>query len=284
MQIIRQTFFSVETIVQSVTQKLEEAARKNQPVDFLTFVPEGEPTLDENLEAEIEALKSFGYPIAVITNGTLLVQPEVRQALIKADWVSLKIDSVIDDVWHKINRPYHRIELDQMLDAMLDFAQEYRGELVTETMLLAGINDGFESTQALAHFLCRLQPYKAYLAIPIRPTTEIGVLPPEGSKLKQIHQIVQSRVPTVQFLVDTEEDHFISTGDLTEDILSIISVHPLREEALRDMVALAGADWAVVESLLTARKIKCILYRRENFYIHTYLTLPQNQTEGEDEI
>ena len=70
----------------------------------------------------------------------------------------------------------------------------------------------------------------------------------------------------MDLLFEPEDSDFISTGDFGEDILSIIAVHPIREEALRIMVAKANANWKIVEELLDSNLISCIQYREERYY------------------
>ncbi len=77
----------------------------------MTFVADGEPTLDINLGKEIDLLKPLGIKIAVITNASLVGRKDVQDNLCKADWVSLKIDAVNKDIWRKINRPHKFLEL-----------------------------------------------------------------------------------------------------------------------------------------------------------------------------
>jgi hypothetical protein len=77
-----------ELIHEQVRDRLATLRRRGEPVDYVTFVPEGEPCLDRNLGASIDAVRTLGVPIAVITNGSLLWRPEVRERLLKADCVS----------------------------------------------------------------------------------------------------------------------------------------------------------------------------------------------------
>jgi len=72
LQIRRDTFYKPEEIMRVVENKIKEAEDKGEHIDYLTFVPDGEPTLDINLGEEIELLKSLGIKIAVITNASLL--------------------------------------------------------------------------------------------------------------------------------------------------------------------------------------------------------------------
>ena len=84
MTIKRREFYPPGEIVAAVTQKLAAAEKNGETVDYLTFVPDGEPTLDIHLEREIDLLRSRNIPIAVISNASLIDNPDVRRALAKA--------------------------------------------------------------------------------------------------------------------------------------------------------------------------------------------------------
>jgi wyosine [tRNA(Phe)-imidazoG37] synthetase (radical SAM superfamily) len=267
LEIVPRQFFTMDEIVQSVEHKVKDSLNQGQKIDFLTFVPDGEPTLDEHLGEAVEVLKFLGYPIAVISNAALIDQPEVRQALSKADWVSLKVDSVIEETWRQVNRPNRRLSLENIRSGMLAFSSQFSGELVTETMLVAGVNDSPDAILNLAEFLSELKPAKAYLSIPTRPPAEGWVSCPTGESLTRSVQILSGVIPTVELLSEEPEAPFISTGDLAGDILSISAVHPLKEEALREMVERAGADWAIVEELVASQKVKRISYLGSSYYL-----------------
>ena len=143
LQLERGPFYEPEDIIKSVGKQVKKAIKKGEPIDYLTFVSDGEPTLDVNLGYEIDLLKSLGIKIGVITNASLIFREDVRADLMKADWVSLKFDSISKTSWRKINRPHRELELGLILEGMLDFSKSFRGELVTETMLIQGI--GFDA-------------------------------------------------------------------------------------------------------------------------------------------
>jgi len=115
-------------------EKIKNARLNNESIDYLTIVSNGEPTLDANLGQLIERLSLLGIKIAVITNSTLLNRPDVRQELCKADWVSVKIDTLDEKIWKKIDRPHKKIKFDSVLDGVRLFSKEFKGLLVTETM------------------------------------------------------------------------------------------------------------------------------------------------------
>ncbi|MHA1145240.1 MAG: radical SAM protein [Candidatus Helarchaeota archaeon] len=97
VKIRRQQFYEPSELVAAVQNKVDDVKKRGDAIDFLTFVPDGEPTLDLNLEREIELLKPLGIKIAVISNATLIWDGEVRHVLSQADWVSLKVDAVSEN-------------------------------------------------------------------------------------------------------------------------------------------------------------------------------------------
>jgi len=279
MNLERQEFYPVDQILADVERKVVECAQVEKEIEYLTLVPDGEPTLDLNLGKIIGGLKRFRIPIAIISNASLIDRLDVQEELLQADWVSLKVDSVEETTWRKINRPHRQLSLPDILDGMLTFQKKYRGELVTESMLVSGLNDSENATGKLCDFLLELQPLKSYLSIPTRPPAEPGITPPSPDALQQIIKICSAQISFMNLLFETEVGEFISTGDLAEDILSITAVHPLREEALRTMVSMAGGTWSVVEELLAAQKISSIEYRNERYFLRHSKKFPGRSNE-----
>lgn len=267
MEVERKEFFPVDQILGDVERKIIESSKTGIEIDYLTFVPDGEPTLDKNLGKIIEKLIPFGIPIAVISNASQINRQDVQEELLRADWVSLKVDSVDEPVWRKINRPHHGLSLTHILNGMLSFRKSYHGELVTESMLVSGLNDNKMEARQLSNFLLELRPFKSYLSIPTRPPAEQWVTTPSPDALEEVLRVFSERMPVMDLLFEDEVGEFSSTGDLTEDILGITAVHPLREKALKEMIATAGGNWELIYDLLAAGEISCINYRDENYYL-----------------
>jgi wyosine [tRNA(Phe)-imidazoG37] synthetase (radical SAM superfamily) len=248
-------------------QDAGQAAGILETIDYLTFVPDGEPTLDVNLGHEIKLLKPLGIKISVITNSSLLWHEDVRENLMSADWVSLKVDSTREEVWRKIDRPHGTLRLDTILDGMLEFANVYAGELVTETMLVAGVNGSDDHVREIAGFLARLEPAHAYLSIPTRPPAEEWVRAPDEQAVNRAYQILNESVAHVEYLIGYEGNAFAFTGNVEEDLLSITAVHPMRQEAVNEFLARAGADWPVVHKLVTQEQLIETEYEGRKFYV-----------------
>lgn len=269
MQIERQTFYSPDELTNSVREQVERRRADGEQIDYLTFVPDGEPTLDLHLGEEIAALKPLGIPIAVISNASLIWRQDVRDELMGADWVSLKVDAASPDVWRRINRPHGGLQLPQILDGISAFASEFTGEFVTETMLVADGNDGPEAIEALAAALSRLQPAVSYLAIPTRPPAEDGVHPPSEARLNAAYHRLQAEVPRVELLLGYEGNAFASSGDAKRDLLSITAVHPMRREAVEALLRKDNAGWALVEGLLEDGRLVQLQFEGNDFYLRS---------------
>jgi wyosine [tRNA(Phe)-imidazoG37] synthetase (radical SAM superfamily) len=267
MQVDRRAFYQPEEILKDVEEKIERAKEVGESIDYLTFVPDGEPTLDVNLGREIELLKPLGIKIAVITNASLLGREDVRESLMKANWVSLKVDFSREAVWHRINRPHGTLQLPSILNGMLEFAKAYGGKLATETMLVEGVNDSDSHLKGVASFLAQLGPATAYLSLPTRPPAEEWVRPPSEEAINRAYQILSQRLDEVEYLIGYEGNAFAFTGNVEEDLLSITAVHPMREEAVSEFLTRARADWPIVCKLIEENQLVETAYGGKRFYM-----------------
>ncbi len=274
MQIRRESFYPVERVVEEVSVHLHHVQSQGEKVDYIAFVPDGEPTLDINLGREIAALKPLGVPIAVITNASLIYLPDVQEDLAQADWVSLKVDAATEPTWHRVDRPQRILPWERILEGMLSFARHYAGVITTETMLVAGLNDTEDEVQGIAAFLAHLSPHKAYIAVPTRPPAEPWVRPASEQAITMAyHHFVQALgEDRVDYLIGYEGNAFASSGDVEQDLLSITAVHPMRAEAVRDLLERNGASWDVVERMIREGKLIRLEYAGHTFYMRALPT------------
>ena len=166
IEIRRRNSYEPSQILCKVTEIVRKIREQGEKIDYLTFVPDGEPTLDRNLGNSIELLRPLGIKIAVITNASLIWREDVQRDLAHADWVSVKVDSTLESTWRRVARPHKAIELDAVLSGILEFGSRFTGDLFTETMLVRGLNDADDHVEAVAAYVSRLAPRTAYISIP----------------------------------------------------------------------------------------------------------------------
>jgi len=266
MEVEPRPFYKTAKIAEKARTRLAQAIEKGELVDYMTFVPDGEPTLDANLGQEIEVLKGLRVRVAVITNGSLLWREDVKQSLRKADWVSLKVDALSEEIWHKINRPHRSLKLETILQRMLTFAQTFEGELTTETMLVRGVNDDLGEIKRIAEFITVLKPAVAYIAIPTRPPAE-QIEPATEQTINAAYQTFRERLDWVEYLIGYEGNAFACTGDIQDDLLSITAVHPMREDAVAEFLKRTGAGSEIVQGMIEKGDIVELGYQGKKFYM-----------------
>ncbi len=263
----REEFYRPEEICSAVGEKIDRAKDLGEQIDYLTFVPDGEPTLDIRLGEHIESLRIFDLKIAVISNASLIWREDVRDELGRADWVSLKVDAATEGIWHKINRPHRSLKFDEIKRGMADFSRSFSGELVTETMLVDDINDRTEEMESIANFISTLGPKRSYISIPIRPPAEKRVEPPGEDVINTAYQVFDERSLNAEYLIGYEGNEFAFTGDAQEDLLSITSVHPMRKDAVGEYLKKAGEDWGMIDGLVASGALRELEYGGDRFYV-----------------
>jgi wyosine [tRNA(Phe)-imidazoG37] synthetase (radical SAM superfamily) len=276
--IARKPFYKPESILKQVKKKVQKAALKDEHINYLTFVPDGEPTLDINLGKELALLDQLEIPRAVITNASLIWQEKVKEELLLADFVSIKVDANSEELWRRINRPHKQLKFDAILEGINRFSKEFKGTLVSETMLVDGINYEDES-EKIADFLLSLKNLdKAFVAIPTRPPTEKWIKPPKEEIVNIIFQKFQNKLGTnrVEYLIGYEGNAFAFTGNVEEDLLSITAVHPMREEAVKEFLRKANATWEVVDKLLFEEKLTFLEYEGNPYFLRKFSNRIQN--------
>lgn len=266
-EVAPRSFYSPVDVARAVSARVEDLKAAGDPIDYITFVPDGEPTLDAGLAEEIDLLRPLDIKIAVITNATLLWRQDVRATLRLADWVSVKVDATDEATWRHINHPHEALELDRVLEGIAAFSQEYCGDLTTETMLVSGINDGDECIKEVANMIAELDITTSYVSVPTRPPAVRGVRPPSLTKLNGAYQILSRRLDQVEMLIGYEGDEFTSTGDVVQDLLSICAVHPMRRSAVERLLTHTSSGWNTVESLLADGRLIEVVFEGHHYYL-----------------
>ena len=250
----------------SVRKKLEEIQNRDIKIDYMVFTGIGEPTLDLSLSKEILLLREFGYKIAVFTNGSLLWRDDVRENLMFADYVSVKIDTVNSETWMKMNRPHRKLDYELILKGIKQFSKCYRGKLTTETMLIKGINDSKMEIENLSEYLNNLQRSVSYFMTPLYPPSEIYAVSPEREELNFIHKLIKEKIRNAVLLCCPEKQEFIATNDLENELLGLLSLHPVSIEAVKSFTQNKD-DSGILENLITTGRIKQVSYNDKIYLV-----------------
>jgi len=272
LEVIRRSFYPIDKLLSEIVNTVKTIGEDN--IDFITFVPDGEPTLDINLGRVVEKLKkNINTPIAILSNSSLLPYEDVRDDLMLIDLVSLKIDALSHRLWKIINRPHPKLELNLIVEAIEMFSKHFRGRLIYETMLVKNVNDNVKEMMKIANFIRTTRFHKIYLSIPIRPPAESWVKPPDESFIVKAFNILSNIVgkDKVELLIGFEGSNFTLTGDPIASLLAIISVHPLRLDYAYKLLEERGLDsHKVISDLDNEGLIAKVSYEGYTFIIRKF--------------
>lgn len=221
-----------------ILAEVREALSSHRPgeIDWVTFVGSGEPTLHSNIGGLIREVKALTeLPVAVITNGSLLYEPEVRQALAQADVVMPSLDAGTAVLYRQINRPHPEATFARLVDGLAALRQEYTGKIWLEVMLVQGLNDTEAALQEIAPLLRRIRPDEVHINLPTRPPAETWVRPPDEEGLLRARAILGDIARVVHSIDGTFDLSGFDTA--VNAIIAIITRHPMRQEELEQALA-----------------------------------------------
>jgi wyosine [tRNA(Phe)-imidazoG37] synthetase (radical SAM superfamily) len=152
--------------------------------DVVTLGGLGEPTLNSDLPQIIAGAREIlpGVPVAVLTNASLMPDPQVRAELAEADVVLPSLDSLVPEDFARVNRAHPGLDPKDIAEGILAFQESNRAlrkdsrasrtKLFLEVLLVAGVNDSQPGLELMATFCNRLQPDRVDVVTLSRPGTE----------------------------------------------------------------------------------------------------------------
>jgi wyosine [tRNA(Phe)-imidazoG37] synthetase (radical SAM superfamily) len=225
----RKDYFSPADILVEVGQAL--AAHQPGDIDWVTFVGSGEPTLHASIGWLIEQVKTLTeIPVAVITNGSLLYEPQMRHDLASASAVLPTLDAGTPELCRRINRPHPEATFERLVSGLMDFRHQYSGRLWVEVMLVRGLNDSEQALRDIASILRRVEPDEIHISLPTRPPAETWVQPADDEGVLRALAILGE----VSHVLHPAAGSFDVSGyeNLADAVLGIITRHPMRQEEL----------------------------------------------------
>ncbi len=260
----RQDFFRKEEILDEILYAVEVNRGK---IDYVTFVGEGEPTLNKNLGWLVRRARETGIPVAVITNGALLYREDVRYDLMGADVVLPSLDTAIERTFRVLNRPHRELHIDRIIEGMMEFRRSFEGKLWFEVMLVKGVNDSEEELESLKRVFDRINPDRIYINIPIRPPAEPWVRPPDEEAIVRAKAILGDVIP-INFY-ETGDFSIQGFDDPVEAVVAICRRHPMRLEEIVETLAerFPGVNKSFLEKLKDEGRLKKITYRGKEFFV-----------------
>ncbi len=254
--------YSEKKILEEIKTFLKTGAR----VDFITFSGSGEPTLNKSIGWLIREIKNFTtIPVAVLTNSTLLSRAGVRKGLAAADVVVPSLDAATQRVFEKINRPHPSLRIEKIIDGLIKFRKEFKGQIWLEIMLVKGVNDSPAEIKKLKEAADRINPDKIQLNTVVRPPAEKTAKPLTLEEMNKIKEFFGKKAEVVASFRKKEREK--APQDIAEAILAIVRRRPVSLEDLENSLGQTREELSLeIQKLLQQKKIKQVRHLDRDYF------------------
>jgi wyosine [tRNA(Phe)-imidazoG37] synthetase (radical SAM superfamily) len=224
----RREYVPATEVIDEINERLKQGPRP----DYITLSGSGEPTLHSGTKKIIEDIKSStDIPVAVLTNGSLLYIPEVRDSILAADMIAPSLDAGDQDTFQHVNRPHPEIPFDKMIEGLKSFRKIYSGQIWLEVFLLGGVNGMESEVKKIAGIAEDISPDRIQLNTVTRPPAEEYANSVSSDRMMELARFFN---PTAEVIADYravhQKEEFSAKRD---DVLSMLSRRPC---SLEDIV------------------------------------------------
>ncbi len=232
----RQEYVSFKEIV----NELKDYFKDNEKPDYITFSGAGEPTLNIKIGDVIDFLKTNypDIPIAVLSNGSLLNDKKVRSELLKASLVLPSLDAANNKTFKKIDRPSKDLDINDYINGLIQFSNEFKGKIWLEIMILPKFNDDLENLNLLKEAILKINPEKVQLNTLDRPGTIENIRAATRLELQNIIDLWKLNNVEIIAALPKRKDNKSFRKDIENAILETISRRPCTLEDLENILGL----------------------------------------------
>ena len=260
-----------------VIKELYHYFSNNPGPDYITFSGSGEPTLNSRFGDVLQFIKQKkpDIPVAVLTNGTLFSQKQVRTELLSADVVLPSLDAASNLSFRKINRPFHSLNINDYINGLVDFRKEYKGKIWLEVLIIPGYNDSKTELKLLKEAFEKIKPDSIQLNTLDRPGVIQGI---RAASREELQEIVNFwKLDNIEIIASAPERKDIKSyrSDMESAILETIYRRPC---TLNDLAKILGSHINEVNKYLDVLeaddKIESVRQERGLFYQIKKTVLP----------
>lgn len=242
----RKDYVSIDAVLNELEQKINEGLE----ADFITISGSGEPTLHSQLGELVDGIRKLtDIPIAIITNGSLMSDPAVRQDCCKADIVLPSLDAGDPETFKKMNHPHPDLDFEQFVDGLVRFRSEYTGQLWLEVFFCEGVNTNEASIRNIAELIPRINPDKVQINTSVRPIVHAEAARVSEGRLNEIAACLGQSVEVI-----TDFPKHTTTAGKAADPQIILETLRRRPCTLDDLCAGLGLSPEQLEPALVKLK------------------------------
>ena len=258
----RGRYADIDEVATELREKLKTVARP----DHITISGSGEPTLHTEIGVLVGKIKQFtDVPVAIMTNGTLFSDPEVRRNCLGADVVLPSLDASDGESFAKINRPHKSLHFEKIVEGLIEFRREYAGQIWLEIFVIEGVNTSDRQIEMFGELISLIKPDKVQLNTAVRPTTEKGIMPVSPWRMAEIAEAIGHGA---EVIADFDKKIAGMTNSSPEAVLEMLVRRPC---SIDDIAAGLNISIYLAKSyvlkLLGANKIQAVEKPPKTYYM-----------------
>ena len=241
--------------------------------DYITFSGSGEPTLNSLIGEAIRFIRSHEteIPVAVLTNGTLLFDPQVRKELKPASMVMPSLDAATDKVFIKINRPHPRLPVERMIDGLIQFRKEFQGQIWLEIFIVPGLNNTEPELTALKLAIQKISPNRVQLNTLDRPGPVSHIRAATPEELQQVIHFWNLNNIEIIAKASDRKKMVAYRKDVEGAILETVARRPCTLEDLTNILGLHANEVNKYLDVLEADKKVSVTHQARGPFYQIYL-------------
>ena len=267
LTLVRQEWVPTKEVI----KELDDYLQNNPTPEFITFSGSGEPTLHSGVGEILDFLtrkkKTYPFKTAVLTNGTLLNNPQVRRELLQADVVAPSLDAATGHAFKKVNRPHPKLRIEDIITGEIAFRKEYHGEIWLEVFIVPGVNDNEQELTALKEAILQIKPDIVQLNTLDRPGAIPTIRAATQEELQRILDFWQLPNAEIIAKAQTRLEKKSYRKDTESAILETIRRRPCTLNDLQEILGLHINEINKYLSVLEAKgKIRSLRQNRGIFF------------------
>jgi len=255
-------------------------------IDVITVTGAGEPTLNSELATILAGLKSIikdDKKIAILTNTTTLTDNSVYRTLLDFDIVVPSLDAVTQDIFNAINRPLASIDINLIVDKLIQFSHEFKGDLYLEILFVKSINDSMNHLDMLIDTITKINYNRLDITTISRPPAYITSLPLNTEDLLSIKKYFISKGVSIEDYspidssiskpiseLELDKQKLITQDtDLATNLLSILKMRPVTIDDISDTFKTDKSKiLPLLEEYLLTKEVLSTEFNTDIFYYH----------------
>ncbi len=235
--------------------------------DYVTLSGSGEPTLHSGLADIVAGIKEITIrPLALLTNSSLLNDPEVRRAVQPVDVILPSLDAATPKAFQRLNRPVDSVRIESIISGLLALREEFSGKIWLEILFCRGINDSDAEIEALTKAIEDVRPDKIQLNTVVRPGAYREAQSVSLDFLQQVQRRWGERAEIIAPFSSSQLNH--GQQDSLQQIIDLLQRRPCTVQDMAASCAMVPAEVVKFLDLLKKEgKVKESIHEGETFFV-----------------